>query len=138
MGDSTWELQQAVLQAVRASAAWQGLCGNRFYDIVPEDTLYPYGCMGDDTESDNGTKDLAEHGDGWQITWVAHFWSQYDGRKEVRALMKAARDALHEAPLLLTSNQVVSIRLDFQNVLTEPDGKTQHGVQRYKILAYGP
>jgi hypothetical protein len=106
------------------------LVADRVYDDVPKDTAFPYITLGDDTWNDGGDKSNSGH----EVTVTIHTWSQYNGRLETLRLQDALYNLIHEKTIPLSVGQVVLSRLEYSTVMRDPDGRTQHGVQRFRFI----
>lgn len=124
--------QTEIFNTLKASTQIKAICGNpaRVFDSLQRGTQYPYIKIGEASFGDGGSH--TEWGTEGTIT--IHSWSQYAGTKEVRAIMDAVYEALHEADLTLTGHLVILMRQEFDEVLEDPDGKTRHGVQRFRVI----
>lgn len=95
-------LQKAVVAALKADAALQGLVGGRVFDRVPGDAAYPYVSLGDETVVDDGDQCHA----GAETSLTLDVWSDEVGR--VQAKQIAARvAAVLDAELAVDGHQVV-------------------------------
>ena len=130
--DSQWPLQAAIHTALTGDATLQGLIGNpaRVYDHVPQDSVFPYVKIGDDTLVAFDTKTE----EGAEATLTIHTWSRYRGKKETLDIMKAIGDVLDNASLSVVGHTLVLLLQEFQQTLEDPDGFTKHGVQRFRAL----
>ena len=72
-------LQQTIFNTLDGDSTLQSLVSDVF-NFVPQNTAYPYVQIGDDSLSDNSTKDL----DGNIHSIVIHTWSRYRGDKEAK------------------------------------------------------
>jgi hypothetical protein len=105
------------------------------YDDVPflpegaPDDAFPYVVIGDDTHTSWDNDDIV----GTSATITLHFWSRYQGRKEVKSLMGEARGLLNRASLSKAGYKIVDCLFEFSESFTDPDGRTRHGVQRYRL-----
>jgi hypothetical protein len=131
MASHGFELQKAIYSALNGDAALSALVTG-VYDDVPEGTAYPYVVLGEDTGINFGSKTL----DGLEYTLTIHAWSQYRGRKEVKEIMEAIYDALHDASLSVTDATLVNIRQEFETTLMDADGLTRHGVMRFRAVVF--
>lgn len=128
--DPSNELQSALLTALKADATLAAIVDTRVYDNVPQKTDYPYVAIGDDTFGDLGSHTFK----GMEITVNIHCWSQYAGRKQVKQMMEAIYDLLHEGTLTLSGHTVVFSRFEFAETMKDPDGVTHHGIQRFRVI----
>lgn len=61
-----------------------------------------------------------------------HIWSRYKGAKEVREIMDQIYARLHRAQLSASGVNIIDSLEVFSQVYLEPDGKTMHGIVRYR------
>jgi len=116
-------------------AALNGAMSCSVFDDVPElpvgvpDGGFPYCNIGNDTAArwDNDSKT------GSVVTLTIHHWSRARGFKEVKGLMGEAYDLLHRATLTASGYTVLDCLWEFSEAFVDPDGKTRHGVQRYRL-----
>ena len=105
------------------------------YDDVPflpegaSDENFPYVVIGNDTHLPFDNDDHA----GTETTLTLHFWSREQGMKEVKALMGEAYTILHRASLTKTGYNVIDCLFEFSESFVDVDGRTRHGVQRYRL-----
>jgi hypothetical protein len=100
------------------------------YDSVPSGATFPYISLGDDTVNNWGTKT----GDGEDITHTLHVWSRYNGKKEAKEIMSLVLQSLTDTPLSLGSGFSMDFsRMEFMEVITDPDGITRHGIMRMRF-----
>lgn len=111
------------------------LTGCGVYDTAPflpeaaPATSFPYVVIGNDTARAWDTDDTR----GNEITLTLHFWSRADGFKQVKALMDQAYGTLNRATLAKAGYSVIDCLMEFSEAMSDPDGKTKHGVQRYRL-----
>ena len=133
MSDFAVALQTTVYNAlIGNSALTTKLGGNNIYDFVPEGTDFPYVKIGEETATDNGTKTLQ----GNEHTLVIHSFSRYRGSKEVKNIMSRIYALLHESSLSVSGASLVNLRFEFSDVIKENDGRTTHGLQRFRAVIY--
>lgn len=100
------------------------------YDSVPSGATFPYITLGDDTVNNWSTKT----NDGEDITHTLHVWSQYNGKKEAKEIMSLVLQILTDAPLSLGGDFSMDFsRMEFMEVITDPDGITRHGIMRMRF-----
>ncbi len=137
--DSSWPLQVAVDTALRADATLIALLADGadgIYDGVPQDSVFPYVVIGDDTVRPFDT--MTE--DGAEVTLTIHTWDSPDadgdpvGAKITKQIMAAIENALDQASISVTGHTLTLLRHEFSQVLNDPDGLTRHGVQRFRAL----
>lgn len=128
MRTSLLSLQNALLNRLFNDSAIKKKVKGVF-DAVPKNQSFPYIALGEDTVNDWSTK--IEFGE--EITHTMHIWSQYKGKKEVKEIMNLVLQSLSE-PLSLDDGFFVEFsKLDFMEVLNDPDGITRHGVIRFRF-----
>jgi hypothetical protein len=99
------------------------------YDYVPKGANYPRITLGEDTVNDWSTK--LEFGE--DITHTLHVWSQHKGKKEVKEIMNLILQSL-TIPLSLDDGFFIEFsKIDFMEVLDDPDGLTKHGIIRLRF-----
>ncbi len=137
--DSSWPLQQALDTALRADATLIALLADGadgIYDGVPQDSVFPYVVIGEDTIRPFDT--MTE--DGAEATITIHTWDSPDadadaiGFSLTKRIMSAIVDALDQASLSVSGHTLVLMRHEFQNTFRDTDGLTVHGVQRFRAL----
>lgn len=122
--------QQIVFDALDGN-----LTGCTVFDTVPflpegaPDNAFPYCVIGDDTLTAWDTDDTR----GATVTITLHFWSRANGMKQVKALMDQAYGLLNRASISQSGYNLVDCLFEFSDADTDPDGKTKHGVQRYRL-----
>lgn len=126
---------RAASQSVLYTALNGNVAGWTIYDHVPFEpegapgSNFPFIALGDnDAEPWDNDSDL-----GNVIRVNIHFWSRYLGRKEVNEGMDAVYGLLHRAALTSAGYKIVDSLMEFSNVDVLPDGKTRHGIQRFRL-----
>lgn len=102
---------------------------NGIYDFVPQGTEYPYVTIGENTQSDWGSKTFT----GFDDTISIHTWSRGAGRKSCAEIMSDIYSAIHEGSLSVSGFKVTVLRQEFSEIILDPDGQTYHGIQRFRI-----
>lgn len=126
----TMTAQQLVFDALSGN-----LTGCAVFDTVPflpegaPDTSFPYCVIGDDTLAPWDTDDTR----GSSVTVTLHFWTRETAKAQVKGLMDQAYGILHRATLTRTGYHVVDCLWEFGESMSDPDGATKHGVQRYRL-----
>lgn len=131
-GDSTLALQAAIVSALKAGAGVAGLVGGRVYDRPPQRAALPYISLGVEQAAPYEAHDL----DGWDVSWQIDCWSRKPGRVEIRRVMSAIHETLHNRPLVVSGHHLVMSVLTSQTALDDPDGVTTHGVQRFDFITH--
>ena len=131
MTNAQWELQRAIFSALKVDAGLKAEIGDpaRIYDDPPEDAAFPYLTIGEARARDwPGVDGGLEH----EVR--LHAFSRYAGRREVKRIMSAAYDALHEASLTLTGHHLVNIRFVFGDAFRRQDGETYQAAMRFRAV----
>lgn len=102
------------------------------WDSVHQGSEFPYTVIGEAT-TNQADDDCHFRGDH---TVTIHTFSQEHGRREVKEMQRIIFYKLHTAsrnpdPVGLRLNGIFS---EFQTTMLESDGKTRHGVQRFRVL----
>jgi len=101
------------------------------YDDNPEQAAYPYVVMGEITARDWSDKFKP----GQEVYSTIHIWSQFAGRKEADDMADGVLQALTKSPLDLSPNfRAVLEGFDSYDLIIDIDGKTRHGLLRFRYL----
>lgn len=126
------------LQTAIFSRLTDQLSSYRVYDTPPNQpdgmplANFPYVTIGDDTLSPFDTDDTL----GMSATVTLHVWSRTDGKKQTKEILGLIYDALNRqaASLSAAGYRFVDCLHEFTEIIEEVDGKTRHGVCRYRVL----
>lgn len=131
--DSAWDVQTALysrlagaagLTALLAAGA-AGVC-----DHVPEGLAFPYVVLsGLRTEASD-----TQQSHGYDITLTIASYSRAEGMKELRSVMAAIYDALHDASFTVPNQTLILCRQISAETQLESDGITRAGLQRFRII----
>ena len=123
------ELQAAVMATLTGNAPHMALVTGVF-DAIPQNTAYPYEAIGalQENWADAFTDGLRRG------MLQLDTWSQFHGREEAQDIQASQIALLNRQPLTLATLHLVYLRLDYADVLEDPDGLTWHGVTRYQWL----
>jgi len=117
------ELQGAIIARLRGYAPLTALVGQKVYDRPPADAAEPYVDIG---EAQSLRRD-AECTDAQEIYLTLHAWSVYTGGfMEVKQIADAVVTALHQHPMTLPTNRLISISHRQTRVFDDGDGVTSH------------
>lgn len=136
MADRSVELFTAIYTALSGNAPLTALIGvGRVYDTPPAQVsdgqlVPPYVVIGDETANDYGSRG----GDAQEHTITIHTWTETPTTLLVKRIMAAVRNAMHEQSLALGGGNLVYLRQEFKETFRDPDGVSQHGVQRFRAL----
>lgn len=124
--------QKACYDALTGDAELMGKITGVF-DNVPEDQEFPYIQIGSITGLPWDAMELA----GEDMTLTFHVWSRYRGKKEMKEIMDDMYRILHDNRFGVSGATVVVMKLDYSDDDIDPDGVTNHGVQRFRALIHG-
>lgn len=102
------------------------------WDDVPQQPEFPYVVIGDDTAVDWS----ADAYIGTDATLTIHVWSRQSGRSETKAIQQEIDEALNRFDLVVDGLDVVTLHREFSQTMLDPDGRTRHGVQRFRLLGH--
>lgn len=131
MSDASLSLQKAIYASLMADAAIKAEVGDpaRIYDAPPADAVFPYLTIGETkTRPLSGIDGAVEH----DVRLYAY--SKYAGRLEIKRIMGAVYDVLHDAPLQPLDHQLVSLRFVFADAFRRTDGETYQAVSRFRAV----
>lgn len=117
MTDTSWALWVAVYDRLTADLSVP------VYERAPEGSAYPYVTL--DSEDLQQMDALRKTRDDRYLSLVV--WSNFDGSSEVRKIIDGIQDALHRAPLTLTSGRVIAAYVTRRRVAKDADGRTFMG-----------
>lgn len=120
MSSISFALQQAIFAALSASSDLQALIGNRLFDYVPPDSVFPYVVLGDGSEADwsTATENGTEHAIQIDV------WSREPGHKEAKQIADVIRTTLNNAALAVSGVTLIDIRYLTTDFSRESDGQT--------------
>jgi hypothetical protein len=123
-----WDWQQALYQRLSTDEVLSRLARG-VYDDVPTPPRWPYVAIGEYTAA----PDDSHTSTGLEATLTLHIWSRYRGNREVLAILERLRERLHNSRWeAVDATQVVGSRVEFVEILRDPDGETRHGVVRIR------
>lgn len=124
MASPDLELQGAIVMRLRGYAPLTALVGQKVYDRPPATAQEPYVDIGEAycLRSD------AECVDAQEVRLTLHAWSTYPGFMEVKQIADAVVTALHQHPMILPTNRLISISHRLTRVFRDADGVTSHAV----------
>jgi hypothetical protein len=128
MSDPSYEIQEAIVAAVKADTALTSLIGGRIYDPVPPTAAFPYISIGEDQV----LPDLAQCYDGADVISTLHVWSRKIGYGEVKRVAAALESALTNATFALTGFRLVDKLFESTRYMRDPDGLTSHAVVTFR------
>ncbi len=136
----TWAPQQtqiSVYAALTGDATLQTLLGGslgdkKVYDSVPDLKAYPYITMQIKPLADRANEDW----DGVEINYQINVWYQAPGQGDlkVQQIQERIDELLHNQDICIDGWNVIVHRRTTVDILDEPDGRTKHGVQIFKLF----
>ncbi|MEM8935287.1 MAG: DUF3168 domain-containing protein [Pseudomonadota bacterium] len=131
MTQAMFELQRAVYQHLASDALLQAEVGApaRIYDDPPDGAIFPYITLGEARASA-----WAGVSGGFEHDLKLYAFSRYAGRKEVKRILSAVYDALHDAAFSVTGHSLVNIRFVFGDAFRRQNGTTYQGVARFRAV----
>lgn len=126
-------LIQARIFAILTSDATLMALITGVFDGMPENQEYPYVNIGEYFLGDFGSHTTS----GVDGTITLHAWSQTVGNKSVQMILNRMYSLLHAIDLAITGFPTITFRCSLNQVLDDPDGRTKHGVQKYRLITGG-
>jgi Protein of unknown function (DUF3168) len=136
----TWaptETQKTIYEILSTDVALQTLLGgtvsnNKIYDSVPDESPYPYVKLSIKPTLDRGNHDW----DGVSIEYVIDVWYRAPGQGDLKVQQIQSRidELLHNTDICIDGWEIIVHRRSSVNILDEPDGRTKHGVQSFKLF----
>ncbi len=131
---SLFEYAEKIIELLKTNPELVALINTRTYTHVPAAKsgsliTFPYQRI---TIGGNEWDTKSE--EGYDLNIELDIYSEYAGDSEVLRIIDAARGALQKAPIALTSGSAVLLRYETHNINTEADGKTHHGLVRFRAL----
>lgn len=70
---------------------------------------------------------------GKDVDIYFHLWSRYKGTLEMRRMMDHIYSAFHRGNLSINGLHVVDCLFSYSSQYLDPDGRTRHGICRYRL-----
>jgi len=125
------ELQKAIFAALAGDVDLQAILGpGRIHDLAPASVQFPYITFGRtsiydwSTGTESGTEQLL----------TIHVWSKGQGKKETHAIADSVAACLHDATLSMDGHHLVSLRLEFSEIVYDDDLSVHHGMLRFRAV----
>lgn len=134
MSDPSLDLQGAIIQRLRNTAAVTALVGQRTFDKVPPETPFPYVSYGSDEVLEDDVSCIT----AYEVSIQIDVWSRAVGQPEMKRISGAIRATLHGADLILAEHALVLIEHEVTRYLDDPDGLTSHGALTFRALVDAP
>lgn len=129
------EVQQAIYNALTGNATLSGMITGVF-DRVPQptdagsDADFPYITIGGDAVQPWDTD--SSFGVDSRVT--IHVWSRQRGRKETKEILDRVCAILHYQELIVPAGGFVFCLLEYTETFRDPDGLTNHGISRFRMI----
>ncbi|MEL7199967.1 MAG: DUF3168 domain-containing protein [Pseudomonadota bacterium] len=128
-----WPFQQAIYAYLSEYEGLQMVLGApvRLYDDPPPDAVFPYAVIGE-------TRSSAYAGieGGIDHDFRLHVFSRHAGRQEVKTILDALYTALHDAPVPLPGQCLLSLRFVFADIFRRTDRNLYQGVARFRGVTH--
>lgn len=125
MASPSAELQALIYDRLVADSDVGSFIGDRIYDGVPEDEVFPYASFG----PTDWTPDDADCIPGIRETIQIDVWSRSNRRlRHAKNIADAIAVALHGYRGELPTHALHSLDLEAVQVMPDPDGETAHAV----------
>jgi hypothetical protein len=131
--DSNWTVQAGVFSQLTGTPALTALLAagaGGIFDHVPAGAAFPYVVLGEMASSPLDTAGVS----GNEISLAIHAYSRKTGMQQVRAIMQAVYDSLHDADFAVTGQSLVLCRCKGSSTQLGDDGLTRHGTQHFRII----
>lgn len=130
MTGSAWPLQVAIFGALTGNTAFMALVTGVFDNVEQDYSDFPYVTIGENIQSPFDADDFV--GDENIIT--VHVWSRDSSYKEALVLNGLIYDILNRNNLTVSGYTTVDCIFNGSSMVElDPDGKTYHGAQEFKI-----
>lgn len=129
-GSSMWALQVGIVTYLFGDSVLKELAPGLYDGMVPEEEepKLPYVLIGEMTENPDDRLTTV----GREVTVTIHAFSNYRGAKEAKRIGDRITFLMDQRNFAVDGWNVTSSRLDFSELLTEPDD-IRHGVFRFRI-----
>ncbi len=132
----TWapkETQRTIYTLLSGDAALIALIGSgKVFDHVPDNTAYPYVVLHITPWNDRGSHNT----EGFETEFQITTWYRAPGRGDLKVQDIQARidTLLHTVDISISGWNTLVLRRTFVDILTDDDGVTKQGIQRFKLL----
>ncbi len=136
----TWaptELQKTIYETLCADVALQTLLGAtpataKVYDSVPDQKSYPYVTMQIKPMTNRDNHDW----DGVGFNYQINVWYQGPGQGDlkVQTIQKRIDELLHKQDICVEGWNIIAHLRSTVDIIDDPDNRTKHGVQIFKIF----
>lgn len=139
----TWapqEAQKAIYETLSQDAALQSLLGTtvanpKVFDHIPDNQPFPFVRMSIKPMTDRANHDW----DGVAFVYTIDVWTQEPnyGDLKVQQIQKRIDELLHQQDICIDGWNIIVHRRQTVDILEEPDGRTRHGIQTFRLFLGG-
>ncbi|WP_439576204.1 DUF3168 domain-containing protein, partial [Phreatobacter sp.] len=128
---ATLALRQSLHQGLAGHAPLAAVLGGaKIFDEAPRAAEFPYVTLGDAQVSDWSTGSST----GQEHSLTLHVWSRQGGQAEAHLIAGEIIAALEEVPLDPAGHRLVNLRFATADIRREADGRTWHGLVRFRAV----
>lgn len=130
---NTWNVQAGIYTCLAATSNLTDLLADgtqSVCDHVPAGAVFPYIVIGDMSSRPLDTQRYQ----GRETTATIHSYSRAAGMKELKSIMIAVQEALHDVDFSVNDETLVLCQEISSDNFLDSDGETRHGVQRFRII----
>ena len=131
MATASLALRRALRDGLLAHAPLvEALGGPKIWDEPPRDAAFPYVTLGEARVTDWSTGSSSGH----EHALTLHVWSRQGGQTEAQVVAGEIVAALEQVPLAPAGHRLVNLRFATADIRREEDGRTWHGVVRFRAV----
>lgn len=128
MASASLELQGAIVGRLKTTPELTALVDQKIYDIAPAKAQTPYVVIGDFDDHRADVTCVRS----MKIYATLHVWSAHvGGFMEAKQVAEAVVDALHNIPLVLATNRLISLEHIRTRAMRDLDGIHSHAVLEF-------
>jgi hypothetical protein len=131
--DGVWDVQTGIYNHLTGNSGLTVLLAdgaNSVLDHVPSGTAFPYVVIGESSARPMDSQGVS----GSDVTLTIHSYSRGSGMQQVRRIMSAIYDVLHNASFAVPNQILILCQCLGAETALEGDGLTRHGIQRFQII----
>lgn len=128
--NSIWDVQSAIFATLAADSNVTSLLAdgaNSIYDHVLANANFPYIALGE-----SSAREI--EGGAFEVNINVHSYSKSSGMNEVKQIMTAIFDCLHNAEFNIPNHNLIMCVMEASTARLEGDGKTRHSSQQFSII----
>lgn len=131
MAPASLALRRALRDGLLAHAPLvAALGGPKIWDEPPRDAAFPYVTLGEARVTDWSTGSSSGH----EHALTLHVWSRQGGQTEAQVVAGEIVAALEQVPLSPAGHRLVNLRFATADIRREDDGRSFHGVVRFRAV----